>query len=488
MSLGQKALGGFFWTFTSSVGNKIITLVISTILARLLMPKDFGLVAMIYIFFQVSKSLMESGFAQALIREKDITERDKSTVFYINIIISTLLLIILWFSAPFIAKFFEAEILIDLVRFMSLSLIFQALSIVQGANLNHGLAFKNLTKITLTSDVFTGVVAVILAFYGFGVWALAIKYVSHSFFKTMMFYIINPWYPKKFISKESAQRLFGFGSKLLISGIINKVYENIYKIIIGKYFDVATLGFFTQAQLYLDHITQGVTTTIQNVTYPILSKTNNDDTRLKIAYRKIIIATSYFLFPLVVGIGVLAEPLILTLIGEKWTKSIPFLQILCLSGILFHLHNINLNILKVKGRSDLFLKLEIIKRFLLTIAIIIGLQYGIWGLLIGRVINSYISLLINMYYTNKFIGYSYKDQFKDLLPIIIYTIPMFILIFLFLHTTSFSAIINLLVGIIIGIFSYLLLTYFLKSRALFIIFELFGEKYSFIKKYQFKKQ
>lgn len=482
MSLGQKALGGFFWTLLSNVGNKLITLIIGVILARLLTPADFGLVAMLYIFFEVSQSLINSGFGQALIREDTLTEKDKGTVFYINLVVSIVCYLILFFAAPLIADFYDNQILIDLTRFMGISIVFSALAIVQRSSLTHRLAFKKLMIVNLVTNVLTGIIGVGLAFYGYGVWALAIKYVSQAFFMTTILFAINPWLPKNFIFMESFNRLFGFGSKLLLSGLLNTTYQNIYKLIIGKFYTAATLGLFTQAQLYVNQVTQSAVGTLQTVTYPILSKAKDDPIRLKNAYRKIIMASSFVIFPLVIGLGILAEPFVLTLVGQKWLEVVPFLQILCLSGALYHLHSINLNILQVMGRSDLFLKLEVIKKVNITIAVVVGLQFGIWGLMIGQVISSYIALLINMYYTNRFLSYNYKEQFKDLLPIIMFTLPMLGTLILLQKATDLSATLELILGTFLGGFIYFTTTYLIKATALSYIVELLSNRFTLLKK------
>lgn len=482
MSLGQKALGGFAWSLASNLGLKAVTLVVGIILARLLSPEDFGLVAMLIVFFAVSQSLVDSGFSQALIREDELTEKDKSTAFSLNIIIAVVCYAILWWAAPAIADFYNNQLLIDLTRLMGLSVIFQSFTLVQRAQLTHALMFKKLMIVSVIASVLTGILAIILALQGYGIWALAIKDVALSFVTSLSFYVINPWVPKRFFSKASFKKLFGFGSKLLVSGLLDTFYQNIYKLIIGKFFTAATLGLFTQAKMYVSQVTQSATSTLQMVTYPILSKTKNDPIRLKKNYQKLIMASSYVIFPMIIGMALLAKPLILTLVGVKWIEAVPFLQILCFSGALHHMHAINLNILKVMGRSDLFLKLEFIKKANITLAIIIGIQFGIWGLLIGSVISSYIALFINLYYTNRFINYSYKEQFKDLIPILLHTLPMLAGVYLFVHLTQLSNILTLIIGILLGILLYFGFTIGVKSQALKHIIELLCGKYPKLKK------
>lgn len=481
MSLGKKALSGFSWTLISNIGLKIVTLAVGVVLARLLTPEDFGLVAMLIVFFEVSQSLVDSGFSQALIREERISESDKSTTFCLNVMIAIFLYVLLWILAPKIALFYNNESLIELTRFMGLSIIFQSFTLVQRATLTQQLEFKKITKINITTSVLSGTIGIVLAIQGFGVWALAYKYVALSGLMSIFYFAINPWVPKQFVNKSSFEKLFGFGSKLLLAGILNKLYQNIYKLIIGKFFAAATLGLYTQAKLYVNQVTQSAVSTLQTVTYPILSKAKDDPERLREAYRKIIMASSYVIFPLTMGLAVMAKPLILTLVGVKWIGTVPFLQLICLSGALYHLHSINLNVLKVMGRSDLFLKLEIIKKVNITIAILIGIQFGIWGLLIGSVVSSYIALFINMYYTRSFINYSYKDQFIDLLPIVVMSLPMLIVMYGFVELTSLPNYLELLFGTIIGIIVYLSVTLAAKSTALGHILALLSTKYPRLK-------
>ena len=269
---------------------------------------------------------------------------------------------------------------------------------------------------------------------------------------------------------------------MFLSGLINTIYDNIYKLIIGKYFSAVTLGLYTQAKLYVTQVTLSAVSTIQTVTYPILSKAKNEPQRLKNAYRKIIIATSFVIFPITIAMGLLAKPLILVAIGEQWVDAIPFLQILCVSGVLYHLHAINLNILKVLGRSDLFLKLEIIKKINITIAILIGINFGIWGLLIASVISSYIALLINMYYTNKHIDYSYANQFSDLLPIFLQTIPMVLAIYAITLILGNNHILILILSTVLGIIVYLGTAILFKSKSLKSIIDVLGTKFPQLQK------
>jgi O-antigen/teichoic acid export membrane protein len=482
MSLAQRALGGFFWTAIERFGGQGIQFLVLIVLARMLTPEEFGLVAMVMVFFALSQTLISSGFAQALIREKKISEEDKATTFFLNLFLAVVMFIVLWFSAPAIAIFFEQPMLVELVRFMSFTLFFFSVTIVQRAVFTQELRFKNMMYIEIASSVLTGILAVTLAVLGYGVWALAVKFVAISFFNTVFYYISNPWMPQSFIHKASLKKLFSFGSSLMISGILNTAFTNLYKIVIAKFFAAATLGFYVQAMNFRDMFSKHLVNTLQKVTYPILSKTNDDLERLKLGYRKIIQVTSFFIFPALMGLGLVAEPLIQVTVGERWMQTVPMLQLLCISGMLYHLHAINLNILKVVGRTDLFLKLEIIKKVKMVIVVSITLPFGIWWLLIGQVLNSYSSLFINMYYTTTFLNYSIKDQFKDLLPIFAQTVPMVIVVFIIQQTVTSYPIVELFLMVAVGTIMYAATNYFSKSVPLQYVLLLLSPRIPYLQK------
>jgi O-antigen/teichoic acid export membrane protein len=472
MSLAERAFSGTLWTAAERLGVQLIQFAVIIVLARLLVPEDFGLVAMLMVIFAVSSVLVNGGFTEALIREREITEADKATAFWLNLIASVVLYGVIWVTAPAVAGFFEHPELVGLTRFMALSLIFLALTLVQQADLTHRLAFKRLGVVSVAAAAVTGAVAVTLALLGAGVWALAAKYVLMAACTSLFLWIANPWFPTQGISRDSVRRLFGFGSKLAASGLLNEVYQNVYKVVIGKFFAAATLGFYTQAQNFTNMASQSLVGVVQKVTYPLLAKTNDDPARLKRGYRKIIQVSSYVIFPAMVGMALVAEPLVLTLIGEKWRQTVPFLQILCVSGALHHLHSINLNLLKVVGRSDLFLKLEVIKKVNITIAIIIGLQFGIWGLLIGQVVSSYVALYINMYYTRHFIDYSIPEQLRDILGVLWLSAPMGVLVWLTGQIAPAIPLLELALMVSVGVAAYVLVSALARAGPLWAILDL----------------
>jgi len=424
MSLKTEATKGVIWVAIERFGQQFLQAAIFIILARLLTPEDFGLVAMLIIFFAISQSFVDSGLGQALIREKKITDQDRATVFWFNLILSLLFYGLLYISAPFIAMFYERPELTNLTRVMGFSVIFYGIAIVQRSELTQMLEFKKQAFAQIPAVFIAGIVSVTMAYMGYGVWALAAQYILLALFSSVLLWVVQPATIILNWNRESFNRLFGFGYKLLLSGLLNTTYQHIYKLVIGKFFMASVLGYYTQAQNLKSIASKTIVGIIQKVTYPLLSKTSDNTQRMKGAYRQVIQSSSFMIFPGILLLFIFAEPIMILVLGKQWQPASPFLQILCVSGMLYHLHAINLNVLKVLGRSDLFLKLEIIKKVNTKIAIIVGLQFGIWGLLIAQVITSYIALWINTFYTARFLDYSIFEQAKDVFSVLLLAIPM----------------------------------------------------------------
>ncbi|TNE57480.1 MAG: lipopolysaccharide biosynthesis protein, partial [Bacteroidetes bacterium] len=412
-SLSERSLSAIVWVLLDKLGGSVMNFVVTVLLARLLLPEDFGLVAMVMVFFELSSVFVESGFSAALIREKEITEIDKSTTFIFNFVASLVLYTVLFFGAPAISAFFDQPALTPIVRVMGLSLIIGTFSIVQRSVLTQQINFKTQTKVRFFAVAVSGLCAVLMALNGGGVWSLVVRFGVMYLMETVFLWLLTRWTPSLLFSKASFRRLFGFGSKILAAALLDKFFVHVYKLLIGKFFAAATLGFYTQASTFSNMVINTLFRTVQNVTYPVLAKLQDDVEKLKNGYRKILKLSSFIIIPAMVVLGVLAEPVIVTLVGEKWLPSVPMLQLLCLSGLTYHFSSINLNMLLVLGRSDLSLKLEVIKKINIALAIIIGLQFGFYGLIIGEVVTSYVNLIINAYYSKKFLGYALKDQILD---------------------------------------------------------------------------
>lgn len=479
--LKGKTIKGLFWSFSDLIFNQGIQFVIQIFLARLLLPEEFGLIGIITVFIAVSNSIIDSGFTNALIREENASQDDYSTVFYFNIAMSVIMYLTLFISAPLISKFFNEPMLVSILRILSLTLIINSFGLIQKTMLTKKINFRSQTAINIIASVSSGVIAIFLAYKGFGVWSLVIRTIIMQILQAVLLSLSNKWLPSFVFKVESFKRLFGFGWKMMVSGIIDTIYNNLYYLIIGRFFSTTQLGYYTNAQKLRDVASTSITTSVQKVSYPVLSNLQTEEDKLKSAYKKIIKNTVFVTFPVMVGLAVVAKPLITIVFGEKWIGSIFFFQLLAVDGMIFPLHVINLNILQVKGRSDLFLKLEVIKKVLSVAIIAIALigGFGIEGLICAAIIDSYISYFINSHFSGKFVSYSTKDQIKDILPIFVASLLMGLVTYgvgIFIS----SNIIRLIVQIVVGIVSYIGISLVIKIEELKTIWELI---FNYIKKF-----
>lgn len=415
-SLKHKAVRGVGWSFVDNIANSGITFLVGLVLARILTPAEYGVMAMVTIFIAISNSIVDSGFSNALIRKIKIEQIDYNTVFYFNLVVSLFLYLILFFCAPAISVFFKEPILVNIMRVIGWILVINALAIIPRTILVRNVDFKTQTKVSLISSIFSGVIGIGMALTSFGVWSLVGQQLSRQFLNTVFLWFFCHWRPLWEFSIQSFKELFGFGSKLLLSGLLNTIYNDIYSLVIGRCYSAADLGQYTRASQFNTIFSSNLTTVVQRVSYPVLSSIQNEERRLREAYRRVIKVTMLVTFACMLGLAAVAKPLLVLLIGEKWLPAVYFLQIICFSGMLYPLHAINLNILQVKGRSDLFLKLEIIKKIIATVPIVIGIFWGIELMLWGSVCSSFIAFFLNSYYSAPLIGYPTSRQIKDVTP------------------------------------------------------------------------
>ena len=414
--LKKLAIKGVSWSVIDNIANSGITFIVGIVLARILSPAEFGLIGMITIFIAVSNSIVDSGFSSALIRKVETKNIDYNTVFFFNLCLGIGLYLILFLSAPLISRFFNEPVLISITRVMGIILIINAFGLVQRTLLVKEVDFKTQTKISLIASVSTGFIGVGMALKGFGVWSLVSQQISRQLLNSIFLWMFNTWRPALEFSKESFNELFGFGSKLLISGLIDTIYNNIYYLVIGKFYSAVQLGQYTRAEQFNSIFSTNLTNVVQRVSYPVLCSIQDDDARLKLTYQRVIKTTMLVAFACMLGLAAIAKPLILLLIGAKWLPAVIYLQIICFAGMLQPLHAINLNMLMVKGRSDLFLGLEIIKKSMAVIPICLGIFYGIEFMLWGSVFLSFVAYLLNSYYSARLINYSTWAQVKDIFP------------------------------------------------------------------------
>lgn len=415
-SLKDKTVKGVGWSFADNIANTGVSFVVGLVLARLLTPEEYGLIGIITIFIMVFNSIVDSGFSNALIRKKDASDKDYNTVFITNLLLSVLLFVVLYNCAPAISRFFNQPQLIPLTRVMGSVIIINAFAIIQRTILVKKIDFKTQTKVSLISSISSGVVGIGMAIGGMGVWSLVGQQISRQLLNTLFLWVYNKWWPKLQFSLDSFRELFNFGWKLLVSGLIDTVWKEVYQFVIGKFYTTETLGQYTRAQQFSSVFSSNLTTIVQRVSYPVLSSIQDEKERMKAAYKKVIKTTMLVTFVCMLGLAAVAKPMVLVLIGEKWLPCVVLLQILCFSIMLYPLHAINLNMLQVQGRSDLFLKLEIAKKAIAVGPVLLGIFINIYWMLCGSVVTGFIAYYLNAYYSGKFLNYSIREQIKDISP------------------------------------------------------------------------
>ncbi len=479
MSIKAQALSGVFWSSMQQFGTQSISFVVSLILARLLLPSEFGLLAMMGLFVGIGTILVDSGLSQSIIRTTNPTQEEFSTIFFFNLFGSLIIYLIVFFIAPFIADFYNQNILISLIRWYCIIFIINAFSNIQHTRLSKKMDFKTEIKIAIPSLILSSFVGISMAFLGYGVWSLVVSAIVQSFVSSVQLWFWSKWQPSFVFDFQLFKKHFNFGYKLTISGILDTVFSNIYYIIIGRLFPPAQLGFYNRADSLKQFPVSNISAIINKITFPLFSLIQNDDLKLKNIYKRIMQIVIFFVAPTLIFMAVLGEPLFRFLFTEKWLPAVPYFQILCFNGILYPIHSYNLNILKVKGRSDLFLKLEIIKKILLVVIIAFAYQFGIYGLLISSVIFSILAFFINTHYTNKYINYSSWMQIKDLFPIIILALISGFFVFslnYFLKDFIKYDLINLIICSFFGSVLYFCISYFFKINSVKEILDIIKRK------------
>ena len=457
-SLKQATTKGLFWSSVERFSNQGVQFVFSIILARLLSPSDFGIIAMITIFFAVAQSFVDSGFSNALVRKTDRREEDLSTCFYFNIAVGLAAYIVLFFIAPFVATFYNQPILSPIIRITGLGVVLNSLCVVQQALFTIKIDFKSQAKVTLSATLISGIVGVIFAYRGYGVWALVWQGVASSIVRMGLLWLMSKWYPKTGFSKSSFDYLFGYGSKLLASGLLDTIYNNIYPIVIGKFYTPAQLGNYSRALSFAQLPSSNITSILQRVTFPVLSTIQDDMPRLQTNYCRLLKLSAFIVFPLMMGLAAVTFPLIRIVLTPKWEGCSFYLQIICFALMWYPIHAINLNLLQVKGRSDLFLRLEVIKKIVGVCIMCITIPLGITALCVGMVVSSFIALFINTFYTGKLMDIGYLKQMRDLLPVLINSLLMGGVVFISIQFIT-NDVLKLIVGGIIGVLFYILSSY-----------------------------
>lgn len=462
----SKAKSGMLWSFMTQGGTQVINFVVTIVLARILLPEQFGLIGMIAIFIEISKGLVDGGFVSSLIRTKDPDNLDYTTVFIVNIITAIVLYVILFFLAPFISVFYQNEVLINLIRVLGLNLIFNGFSIVQSTKLNKSLQFKTQFKLQVLSLIFSAIVSVWMAYNGYGVWSLVAKELVFGFIATVQLWCYAKWIPSFKFDIEKFKYHFNFGYKLSLNVILNTFFTNLYNIIIGKYFSASHLGYYTRAKSLEQLPSNFFFNAFNRVFYPLLAQVNDNEEKLKKIFSTLMQIVFFVVTPILIYLGIIAEPFFRFILTNKWLPAVPYFQLLVVSGIFYPIHQYNLNICNLKGRSDIVLKLSMFHNFLLFLGAFSSIWFGIYGLLFSLVLINLIITCINAFFSGRLINYSIKNQISDLLPILTLNLSI-AFVFYTIQITLLYKLNNLLNMIFVAILFfgvYLLTAFLLKMK------------------------
>ena len=472
MSLKNETIKGTFWSSVEKLSFLGIQFVLQVILARLLTPDDYGIVGILAVFIAIANTFVDCGFTSALIQNQKRTETDFSTAFYFNFVVALICYIVLFFSAPYIASFYKLPILISVTRVLTLVLPISAIAAVNRTKLQIRVDFKTQTKATLTSITLSGLIGIILAYKGFGVWALVAQMVLNSIFNTILLFVLVKWFPKEKFSFNSFKRMYDFGIKLLLTSLTDVFYFNMYPLIIGKFFSPADLGFYSRAHQFASIPNKLSISILSRVTFPVFSRVQDDLERLFNIYRKYLRLISSLYAPIVLLLCAVTKPIILVLLGDKWSGTIVIMQILCMACFFDCVTNVNMSLLYVKGYTNIIFKLNIVKKIIAFTILFVSLQWGIIGLCWGQVVYSQIAIFFNTYYTKKILGLSYFIQMKDILPIY-FVAAVSAFVAYIITFTDINNLLQLIIAIPLAIAIYIMLAYIFKFEIIIEMKNLF---------------
>ncbi len=450
----SKFVSNFLWRFLERCGAQGVTLIVSIVLARLLDPNVYGTVALVTVFTTIMQIFVDSGMGNALIQKKDADDLDFSSVFYFNMLMCSALYLIMFFAAPFIATFYKMPELTAVVRVLSLILIVSGVKNVQQAYVSRHLMFKKFFFATLGGTVGAAIVGILMAYLGYGVWALVAQMLFNAIVDTIILWITVKWRPKKMFSFNRLKGLFSFGWKLLVSALLDTIYNNLRQLIIGKVYTKQDLAYYNNGKKYPEYLVFNINTAIDSVLLPTMSNEQDHPERVKSMTRRAIKTATFIIMPLMVGFAVCAKPIVSLILTDKWLPAVPYMQIFCVSFAFYPIHTANLNAMKAMGRSDLFLILEIIKKAIGLVTIVIALKFGVMAMAYSMLITSFISQVVNAWPNKKLLGYSYLEQVKDMLPqmglsilmgAVVYSVSFF----------EFNSLITILIQVPLGIVLYL---------------------------------
>lgn len=471
-SLKATATKGIIWSAIDKFAVQLGQFIVSVVLARILVPEDFGLIGMLAIFIALSQTFIESGLGVGLIQRQERSAIDFSTLFVFNLGVSFFFYVVLFFSAPFISSFFGKPQLTDLTRVLGVTLLINAFAVVQQTKLTIAIDFKSIAKSNVIGMITGGLCGVIAALNGYGVWALVVQTLSGAFASSVSLWFLSNWIPSIAFSKKSFKSLFRYGSKLLIAGLYAQILNNVYNICVGKFYSASLLGCYTRAKAFADISAGTITSVLKQTTFPILASVQHDKEKLVSIYSRLIRMSAFLIIPVMTLIALLAKPIVILLLTEKWISLIPLLQWMVFARIFYPMSAINMNLLNAIGRSDLFLKIDLCKLPLTIVAMVITIPLGVKAMIMGHVVTSAISFIINAYLPGKFYGYGPIHQLKDMLPFFLAVIGMAISVVTMTYFID-NLILQLFFGVLLGVIVYLFICWVLKVDELTEVGKLF---------------
>ena len=448
-SVKYKTLSGFAWKFGERISAQLVSFIVSIILARILSPEHYGIVAMVTVFINIANVFVTSGFSTSLIQKKDASETDFSTIFYCSLAVSVILYLILFLLAPIIADFYDEQLLTSVIRVFSIKILISAYNSVQHAYVSRHMLFRKFFFSTLIGTIVSGVIGIIMAYMGFGVWAIVSQYLVNSMMDTIVLAFTIPWKPRIVFSYSSAKSLMNFGWKILAADLIGTIFNNLRSLLIGKIYTSADLAYYNKGQQIPNLISTNVDSTINSVLFPVISNENSDLHRVKQLTRQSMKVSSFIIFPLMAGLAAVAEPLTVLLLTEKWKPMVPYMQLLCISNALGTITNVNLQSMRAVGSSDVVLKLELIKKPIALIIILVAVKINVFAVAVSMPVYSLCAAIINMQPNNRLFDYSMKEQILDLLPATLLSLLTFVIASIPLNI-GLNTILTLMIQVIIG--------------------------------------
>lgn len=453
--MNNTVFSNFIWRFAERCGAQLVTFVVSIVLARILLPEDYGKIALITVFTTILQVFVDSGLGTALIQKKDADELDFSSVFYFNLVVCIVLYICMFIAAPHIAKFYNDNSLTPIIRVVSITILISGVKGIQQSYVSKNLLFKRFFYATIGGTLFSAIVGITLAYLGYGVWAIVAQQLTNTAIDTLILWVTVKWRPIKNFSWIRLKELLSFGWKMLASSLLDTVYNNMRSLIIGKMYSSSDLALYNQGNQFPNVIVNNINSSIDSVLLPTLAREQDDRIRLKKMTRRAIKISTYIMAPIMIGLAFCAEPIVRIVLTEKWIGCVPYLQIFCVSYMFQPIHTANLNAIKAMGRSDLFLKLEILKKIVGMILLFTTMWFGVMAMAYSLLVTTVTSMFINSLPNKDLLDYSFREQMLDILPAVVLAIAMGIAVS-FIKLLNFGNILTLLIQVPLGVFIYII--------------------------------